>query len=603
MRVLGIFCILSTAWGADAAHDAAAKAIALIQASQKNWTQDCDSCHQQLLPQIAFRAARVHGIPVDEQLAHASAARTFGMLANLDRAVQYTHLIDPAISDGYTLLAADAAGVKPSLTTAIYARHIASRQKADGHWETLDVRPPQSYSMVTATAVAARAVQLYSHPGLAAETKARLDKARSWLASVNPNSTEERVMQLRGLSWTGGDRAMIAKLSQGLLATQQSDGGWNSRDGLPSDAYSTGETLVALAQIDPGRTAETSWKHGIQFLLRTQAADGSWHVRSRIIPPAPVSPPYFETGYPYGHDQFISAMGAAWAVQALALSLPAVPHPTAALTEAVPGAVEPWVATALFGSTADLRAALDKGLDANSATKSGGTTLLMLAQPDVEKTRLLVERGAKVNARARTKFSALMVAAQYSDSAPVMEFLLDHGAEVQMPKGAGTPLFNASPMVLAAGAGNGAILPRLRKAGADPESKMLMLGTFSASPLLIATFDGDANAARAALDSGAKVDSPDDDGITALEWAAIGNQTGVAKILIEHGANVNHVDTKGMTALLYAASIDFGDAAMIQLLLKSGASPTARSKEGLTASEIARKYGHQQVLKSLPTGP
>lgn len=603
MRVLGIFCILSTAWGADPAHDAAVKAIALIQASQKNWTQDCDSCHQQLLPQIAFRAAREHGIPVNEQLAHAGAVRTFGVFANLDRAAQYTHVIDPAISDGYTLLAADAAGVRPSLTTAIYARHIASRQKADGHWETLDVRPPQSYSTVTATAVAARALQIYSPPSVAVETKLRLEKARTWLASVNPTSTEEHVMQLLGLGWMGGDRATVAKLSRNLLASQQSDGGWNSRDGLPSDAYSTGETLVALARIDSSRTSEAGWKRGIQFLLRTQAADGSWHVRSRLIPPAPVSPPYFETGYPYGHDQFISAMGAAWAVQALALSLPAVSYTTAALTEAEPRAVEPWVATALFGSAVDLRAALDKGLDANSATKSGGTTLLMLAQPDLEKTRLLVARGAKVNARARTKFSALMVAAQYSDSAPAMEFLLARGAEVQTPKGAGTPLFNASPMVLAVGAGNATMLSKLRKAGGDPESKMLMLGTFSATPLLIATFFGDANAVRAVLDSGAKVNSPDDDGITALGWAAIGNQTAVAKVLIEQGADVNHVDAKGMTPLLYAASIDFGDAAMIQLLLKSGADPGARTKEGLTASEIARKYGHRQVLKSLPTGP
>ncbi len=603
MRMLGIFCVLSTAWGADPAHDAAAKAIALIQASQKNWTQDCDSCHQQLLPQIAFRAAREHGIPVNEPLAHAGAARTFAMFADLDRAVQYTHIIDPAISDGYTLLAADAAGVQPSLTTAIYARHIASRQKADGHWETLDVRPPQSYSTVTATAVAAHAVQLYSHPSLAPETKTRLESARAWLAAVNPGSTEERVMQLLGLWWTGGDRATIAKLSRSLLAVQRSDGGWNSRDGLASDAYSTGETLTALAETDPTYVSNAAWKRGIQFLIRTQAADGSWHVRSRLLPPAPVSPPYFETGYPYGHDQFISAMGASWAVEALALSLPATVHSTAALTEAAPLAVEPWVGTALFGSAADLRAALDKGLDVNSATKSGGTTLLMLAQPDMEKTKLLVERGAKVSLRARTKFSALIVAAQYPNSAPAMEFLLAHGAEVRMPKGAGTRLFNASAMVLAAGAGNTAILPKLWKAGDDPESKMLMLGTFSTSPLLIATFFGDPEAARAALDSGAKVDSPDDDGITALGWAAIGNQTAVAKILIERGANVNHVDAKGMTPLLYAASIDFGNASMIQLLLKSGANPGARTKEGMTAAEIARKYGHRQVLNSLPTGP
>jgi hypothetical protein len=43
-------------------------------------------------------------------------------------------------------------------------------------------------------------------------------------------------------------------------------------------------------------------------------------------PPAPVSPPYFETGHPFGHDQFISAMAESRAVMALADALgPAKP--------------------------------------------------------------------------------------------------------------------------------------------------------------------------------------------------------------------------------------------------------------------------------------
>ena len=55
---------------------------------------------------------------------------------------------------------------------------------------------------------------------------------------------------------------------------------------------------------------------------------------------------------------------------------------------------------------------------------------------------------------------------------------------------------------------------------------------------------------------------------------------------------------KGMTPLLYAASIDFGDAAMVNLLLKSGARPNARTKEGL-AFELARKYKYTHLLASL----
>jgi len=46
--------------------------------------------------------------------------------------VAYTHIIDPAISDGYGMIAANAAGVRPSPGMAVYARRIAARQEADG---------------------------------------------------------------------------------------------------------------------------------------------------------------------------------------------------------------------------------------------------------------------------------------------------------------------------------------------------------------------------------------------------------------------------------------------------------------------------------------
>src|SRR5204863_9629151 len=51
--------------------------------------------------------------------------------------------------------------LKPNLTTAIEARLIARLQRADGHWATIDARPPQGHSLFTATATSARAVDLY----------------------------------------------------------------------------------------------------------------------------------------------------------------------------------------------------------------------------------------------------------------------------------------------------------------------------------------------------------------------------------------------------------------------------------------------------------
>ena len=156
-------------------------------------------------------------------------------------------------------------------------------------------------------------------------------------------------------------------------------------------------TAASVAIID------SSWQRGIAYLLKTQAADGTWHVTSRLHPPAPLSPPYFDAGYPHGHDQFLSMQGASWAVMALSYALePARARGAAAAARdradrrrAVGRADAVW-----FGRRRPA-AARRAGSSPNAATKSGGTTALMMAAPDVEKMRLLLDRGADVNARAR----------------------------------------------------------------------------------------------------------------------------------------------------------------------------------------------------------
>jgi hypothetical protein len=269
------------------------------------------------------------------------------------------------------------------------------------------------------------------------------------------------------------------------------------------------------------------------------------------------------------------------------------------LKEADPASIEPWAETLLFGSTADEKRLLDAGFDPNSATQAGGLTALMLAAPDVEKMKLLIDRGANADARAKNRYSALLVAAQYPGSSAAMNLLLDHGAKVRLPKGQGSPLFNAFPIMLAAFSGNSEIIARLQQEGDRVDDKMSVIGMIPTTPLMEMATSHRTDSVRALLDAGANVDEVDDDGITVLSWAAIANRVEMARLLIQRGADVNHVDKKGMTPLLYAASIDFGDSAMIDLLLQSGAKTSARTKEGLTALDLARKYNHTHLLQSL----
>jgi ankyrin repeat protein len=608
--VLAVVLCLLTVPAASAAQDvsdeqqirdAAVRALGAIHKAQASWyttnKQVCASCHHQYQPSLAYRAAREHGIPVNEEIARADALKAFSF-ADIDRAIQYTYVIEPAMDDAYRMVAAHAAGVQPNLATAVYARLLISRQNNDGDWDGFHQRPPSSYSRFSMAALGMRAVQLYHHPSQKVTAEAAVARARKFLESRAARVTEERAYQLIGLKWAGADRSTLQRLARELKATQHPDGGWSSLEGRDSEVYSTGQALVALREAGVA-DIDRDWRRGIEFLLKTQQPDGSWRMTTRLNPPAPLSPPYFDAGYPEGHNQFISMSGASWAVIALAYALPAVRAvPPAAMPEVAPAGVEPWVEPMLFGTVADVKRLLDEGLDPNVATKSGGTTALMAAAPDADKMKLLLDRGARVNTRAKSRFSALMVAAQYQDSEAAINLLLDRGAEVG-PPAEGAPVFNANPFFLAAYARNARVLRRLRDAGAKIDEAMTAIGTSRTTPMLGAFKFGDMEVARELLALGTPIEFADGNGITMLGRAVLNNEVAMAKMLIDRGANVNVVDKLGMTTLLWAASSNFGETSMIELLLESGAKTDARNKDGLTPLELARKYNHTELIPAL----
>ena len=71
-------------------------------------------------------------------------------------------------------------------------------------------------------------------------------RARNWLLSASPATTEERVMQLLGLAWAKRPEQDLRIPARALLAQQRPDGGWAQLPSLDSDAYATGQALVAL---------------------------------------------------------------------------------------------------------------------------------------------------------------------------------------------------------------------------------------------------------------------------------------------------------------------------------------------------------------------
>ena len=121
-------------------------------------------------------------------------------------------------------------------------------------------------------------------------------------------------MLVLGLFWSGAPKSRLEKGVEDLIAHQRPDGGWAGNDNLPSDAYTTALSLHALNESAVSSPSGQVYRSGAAYLLKNQFQDGSWHVPSRAIK----FQPYFQSGFPFEHDQWISMAATAMAVSALA---------------------------------------------------------------------------------------------------------------------------------------------------------------------------------------------------------------------------------------------------------------------------------------------
>ena len=69
-----------------------------------------------------------------------------------------------------------------------------------------------------------------------------------------------------------------------------------------------------------------------------------------------------------------------------------------------------------------------------------------------------------------------------------------------------------------------------------------------------------------------------------MHWAADGGHAGVIAALLAMGAEVDAVDDEGQTALHYAATVE--SAASCRLLLEAGADPEVEDDDGDTPESL-----------------
>ncbi|MFO0907949.1 MAG: amidohydrolase family protein [Isosphaeraceae bacterium] len=289
--------------------------LVLAQGAAQRYPEhrDCFACHHQTLPMLAMNTARQVGQKIDDSLLQDQADFTLESFQDKIASMRQGKGVGGAsMTVGYALWALQLADRRRDATTDAMVEFLLSTQKPDGRWTTGN-RPPLEESTITCTVLAAQGLRRFAPP----ETKARAEKAEAkaiaWLAQAPLRVQEDRVFRLLGLLWLGESRLEVTTAIPALLEKQRDDGGWPSRDDLPSDAYATGQTLAALSLAGLGRE-HPAVARGLDYLLKTRKDDGSWRVVTRSKP-IQVD---FDNGDPHGKNQFISTPASCWAVVALA---------------------------------------------------------------------------------------------------------------------------------------------------------------------------------------------------------------------------------------------------------------------------------------------
>ena len=296
--------------GSRSAAAAVDQALAMIEKQSYNFIRigGCNSCHSQDLASAAAAYARSRGFraPQVPQLPQS-------MMPSPERIVDFG--IVGAASIGWELFDFGMNGVAKNPYTDAAVRVIKAMQTPQGNWSANESRrPPMNAGDFNAAAMAIYAIRQYTPAGNEATSEQAIQRAVAWLEQSTPETTQDRAFHALALAWSNNAPESARKSARALLPMQRPDGGWSQMPGLASDAYATGQALFALYTAGRMPITDPAYRNGIDYLLRTQANDGTWHVKSRSI----WLQPYFESGFPYGQDQFISAAGTAWAAMALA---------------------------------------------------------------------------------------------------------------------------------------------------------------------------------------------------------------------------------------------------------------------------------------------
>jgi N-acyl-D-amino-acid deacylase len=304
--------------------EAIERGLKVVTRGAANYPQHrkCFSCHHQTLPLMAMAQAKDADYAIDsdvfDQQLHFT--KTF-FVGRIEKLPAGERIEGAAATITYGLWTYEIAAAQPDTVTDGLVKNLLSLQQEDGRWQPPSFRPPLVESHVSCTVLAGYALRNFARGDQQRAADAALKRADQWLSNHKLENTEDHVFLLLWQAWNERDEPRSRQLAGQLLEMQRADGGWGQTVDMKSDAYATGQVLYAL-KIHAESDTTASRRKGVDYLLSTQQADGSWHVKSRAKP----LQKYFDNGDPHGTDQFISIAATSWAIVALAINDADEPH-------------------------------------------------------------------------------------------------------------------------------------------------------------------------------------------------------------------------------------------------------------------------------------
>jgi uncharacterized protein len=257
------------------------------------------------------------------------------------------------------------------------------------------------------------------------------------------------------------------------------------------------------------------------------------------------------------------------------------------------GAITPLFMACRNGSAPMIELLLNAGADGNSVTETGTTPLMMASSAgNPAALKVLLDHGANVNARDLAHGQTALMFAASLNRADAIKTLIAHGADAKLTSKVTKTeqvRFNADgipapdePNAPAPATKNatGEMPPAQQQAGRGSRGATTMGGQ---TALLYAARDGQLDAARALVESGADVNQGNaEEKTTPLVMAIINGHLDVAKMLLDHNANPNLANIWGLAALYATIDVQWA--------------PYAWFPQPLTTQE---KITHLELMKAL----